>query len=680
MKIALVGNPNVGKTTLFNKLTGLNQKIGNWPGVTVDKKIGYLKGDKKVEVVDLPGIYSLTPYSPEEIVARDVLLSDDVDLIVNIVDGTNLSRNLYLTLQLLELNKPMIFVLNMADLMKKQNIVIDADKMAELLGCDVIYASVNDDAKLVATIKQEIHNDKPKFMMFNSELEKMIVEVMDKYQLNRFKAIKLLENDTRVQDEVNNHHMYSEDEEIAKERYDYIDKLIEETNYQKLPRSKSLTSKIDRIVTNKFLGFPIFFLIMFLIYYVSVTWLGSMVTDWTNDVFFGEWVIGFFNNLFDQLGVVSWLHKLIVDGIISGVGAVLGFVPQLLILFAFLSILEESGYMARVAYILDSLFSRFGLNGKIFIPMLIGSGCGVPAVMSTKTIENEFERRVAISTTTFIPCSAKLPLIALIAGALFNGASWVAPTAYFIGIASILISGIIMQKFNFLPKEESMFVMELPDYHMPRLTYVLRSVWEKGSSFVKKAGTIILLSTIILWFLSNYRLSGFMIKETSNMNHSLLANIGSLLAWIFKPLGFGTWQASVATITGLIAKENVVGTLGVVYGFAQVSENGQEIWRLLAQDFTTISAFAFLVFNLLCAPCFAAIGTIKKEMASKKWSIFAIAYQCIYAYLFAFVIYQIGTFITTGSFGIGVILAIIVLVYFIYLLCFKKVKEKKQNG
>lgn len=700
MKIGLVGNPNVGKTTLFNSLTGANQYVGNWPGVTVEKKVGKLKKKKDIEIVDLPGIYSLSPYTSEEVVSRDFLLNENVDLIINIVDVTNLERNLFLTTQLLELNIPMILALNMSDLLKKDNIKIDIKAIESSLGvkCVEISALKNKGIDELIFEVSCINNLNSKFIYFDDDIEKVLIELEKllpsklNSKFNRWYAIKLFEKDQKIISKFNIDEnkidiliqdvliKLDDDGEslINTARYlfinDNIDKFIERKNSNKV----SLSDKIDKIVTNRFLALPIFILVMWVVYYVSVSSLGTIVTDWTNDVLFGEIVPNFISNGLNMLHVSGWLKSLVLDGIVAGVGAVLGFVPQLLILFFFLSILEECGYMSRVAFIMDRIFRRFGLSGKSFIPMLIGTGCSVPGIMASRTIENEANRRMTIMTTSFIPCGAKLPIIALISGAMFGGASWIAPSCYFLGIVAVICSGVILKKTKYFKGDVSPFIMELPAYHLPSFRIVLSSMWERGSSFIKKAGSIILLCTIILWFLSNFGFVDGKLVMVKDLSKGLLANIGNMIAWIFEPLGFGNWQSAVATFTGLIAKENVVGTFGIVYGFAgEVAEDGKEIWGLLSQHFNMISAYSFLAFNLLCAPCFAAIGAIKREMNNKKWTIFAIAYQCILAYASALCIYQIATFITTGIFTVFTFIAFVIVVVFIYLL-FRK--DRGYNG
>ena len=703
--IALAGNPNCGKTTLFNALTGSNQFVGNWPGVTVEKKEGKLKGHKDVTITDLPGIYSLSPYTLEEVVARNYLINERPDAILNIVDGTNIERNLYLSTQLMELGIPVIMAVNMMDIVEKNGDKIHIDKLAKSLGCEVVEISalkgtgVQKAAEKAVVIAEKKNRNIP-VHKFASEVEAVLESIEEKLsgivpeEQKRFFAIKLLERDDKISEQVSNlpdvsaeiakiEEEMDDDTEsiITNERYVYISSIIDHC-FTRGKKDKVTTSdKIDRIVTNRFLALPIFAVIMFIVYYVSVTTVGTWATDWANDGVFGDgWslfglvdvpgvpvVIG---NLLDAVNCAPWLAGLILDGIVAGVGAVLGFVPQMLVLFIFLAFLESCGYMARVAFIMDRIFRKFGLSGKSFIPMLIGTGCGVPGVMASRTIENDRDRKMTIMTTTFIPCGAKLPIIALIAGALFGGASWVAPSAYFVGIAAIICSGIILKKTKMFSGEPAPFVMELPAYHMPTVSNVLRSMWERGWSFIKKAGTVILLSTIVVWFTSYFGwVDGqFRMLEDLELDHSILARVGSAVAWIFAPLGWGNWKSAVAAITGLVAKENVVGTFGILYGFSEVAENGTEIWGSLAGSMTAVAAYSFLVFNLLCAPCFAAMGAIKREMNNAKRFWFAIGYQTLLAYVVSLCVYQIGTLITAGTFGIGTIVAFLLVAGFVYLL------------
>lgn len=702
VKIALAGNPNSGKTTLFNALTGSNQFVGNWPGVTVEKKEGKLKGYKDVVIMDLPGIYSLSPYTLEEVVARNYLIGERPDAIINIVDGTNIERNLYLSTQIMELGIPVIMAVNMADLLEKNGDTIHTNKLAEKLGCEVVTISAlkGTGIKEAAERAVQLAGAKQAAEMkheFCAKAEEIISAAEYKLEgkvpeaQKRFFAIKLLEKDDKIASQMTAEvdvsaeikemeEAFDDDTEsiITNERYVYISSIIGECVAKSKKTELSTSDKIDRVVTNRWLALPIFAVIMWMVYYVSVTTVGAFVTDWTNDVLFGDIIPPAIENILTAINCADWLQGLILDGIVAGVGAVLGFVPQMLVLFIFLAFLESCGYMARVAFIMDRIFRKFGLSGKSFIPMLIGSGCGVPGIMASRTIENDRDRKMTIMTTTFVPCGAKLPIIALIAGALFDGASWVAPSAYFVGIAAIICSGIILKKTKMFAGDPAPFVMELPAYHMPTVGNVLRSMWERGWSFIKKAGTIILLSTIILWFLMNFGwINGsFGMLEAEELNYSILASIGSIIAPIFAPLGWGDWKMAVAAVTGLIAKENVVGTFGVLFGFAEVAEEGNEIWGQLAGSMTAAAGYSFLVFNLLCAPCFAAMGAIKREMNNGKWFAFAIGYQCLLAYVVSLVVYQIGTMITGGGFGIGTVAAIILIAGFIYLL-FRPYRESK---
>lgn len=799
MKIALAGNPNCGKTTLFNALTGSNQFVGNWPGVTVEKKEGKLKGNKEVTIMDLPGIYSLSPYTLEEVVARNYLIGERPDGILNIIDGTNLERNLYLTTQLTELGIPVVVAINMMDVVEKNGDKIDVERLSKELGCKVVQISalkgtgVKEAAE--AAVEAAARESSAPQHTFAPEVEGTLNDIAAKLEdvspsLKRFYAIKLFERDEKIVEQMEKapdveniikktEDLLDDDSEsiITNERYMYIGEMIQHCYTKKNKGGMSTSDKIDQVVTNRFLALPIFAVVMFIVYYVSVSTVGTMATDWANDGLFGDgfylfgngraeyeeaneaytletqkidaflaaateagvdaelaetdpveflaetagvqttieaededghvktltvtaadyeaaltaeepatedfgtWVPGvpvLVGNALEKLNVAGWMNSLILDGIVAGVGAVLGFVPQMLVLFIFLAFLEGCGYMARIAFIMDRIFRKFGLSGKSFIPMLIGTGCGVPGVMASRTIESDRDRKMTIMTTTFIPCGAKLPIIALIAGALFGGAAWVAPSAYFVGIAAIIVSGIILKKTSMFAGDPAPFVMELPAYHLPTVGSVLRSMWERGSSFIKKAGTIILLSTIVIWFLSNFGFTENGFGMVDDLSNGLLANVGSAVAWIFSPLGWGNWQSAVAAVTGLVAKENVVATFGQLFGFAEVAENGAEYWGTLATFFTPAAAYSFLVFNLLCAPCFAAIGAIKREMNNAKWTWFAIGYQTIFAYLVAFCVYQIGSVVSgTGSFGIGTVLAAAVVVGFIYLL-FRPYKERRK--
>ena len=789
IKIALAGNPNSGKTTLFNALTGSNQFVGNWPGVTVEKKEGKLKGHDGVQLVDLPGVYSLSPYTLEEVVSRNFLLNENPSAIINIIDGSNLERNLYLTTQLVELGIPVVVAINMMDIVRKNGDKINTAKLSKALGCTVMEISalkgeaVKELAAVAVQVAREQKGMTPQHS-FSGSVEHAIAHI-EEYALHdmpemrqRWYAIKLFERDSKVVEQLNlpkdklNHieqdiaacekEMDDDSESIiTNERYEYIASVVKSCYVKKNHGKMTVSDKIDQVVTNRWLALPIFALVMWLVYYVSVTTVGTIATDWANDGVFGDgwhfltigdaeyqqaaadyeepamvldafvsaaeeagiepdeateltaeavvyddegnveetipvtyedyqaaltveepdpadygiWVPGvpvIVENLLAKVNCAEWLQGLILDGIVGGVGAVLGFVPQMLVLFIFLAFLEGCGYMARIAFIMDRIFHKFGLSGKSFIPMLIGTGCGVPGIMASRTIENDRDRKMTIMTTTFIPCGAKLPIIALIAGALFDGAAWVATSAYFVGVAAIVVSGIILKKTKMFAGDPAPFVMELPAYHMPTIGSVLRSMWERGWSFIKKAGTIILLSSVLLWFLMGYGFgeNGF---GAVDLNDSLLAAIGNAIAWIFTPLGWGNWQSAVATVTGLIAKENVVGTFGVLLGgMEEVAENGWEIWEVMRNMFTPASAYSFLVFNLLCAPCFAAIGAIKREMNNMKWTLFAVGYQCVFAYIVALMVYQFGMMFT-GSFGIGTVAALIALIGMIYLL-FRKNK------
>lgn len=785
IKIALAGNPNSGKTTLFNALTGSNQFVGNWPGVTVEKKEGKLKGYNDVIITDLPGIYSLSPYTLEEVVARNYIINERPDVILNIIDTTNLERNLYLTTQLTEMGIPVVIAANMMDIVAKNGDKLNVSELSKALGCKVVEISALKGTGIKQAAEEAVKAAKNKtntipLHTFTGSVEHTLAHIEEAAlhtmpeEQQRFYAIKLFERDEKIvemlgiekskldhieKDIESCEKEYDDDSEsiITNERYVWIASIIGSCFTKKSKNASTTTDKIDRVVTNRWLALPIFAVIMFLIYYISVSTIGTIATDWANDGLFGDgwhlfgigssqyeqaaedyalpaaeieafeaaaaeagvepetavdltatavmyddegnieeeipvdfaayqeaaeleepdpaeygvWVPGIptlISSLLEKIGCAEWLSGLILDGIVAGVGAVLGFVPQMLVLFFLLAFLEACGYMARIAFILDRIFRKFGLSGKSFIPMLIGTGCGVPGVMASRTIENERDRRMTIMTTTFIPCGAKLPIIALIAGALFDGAWWVAPSAYFVGILAIITSGIMLKKTKMFAGDPAPFVMELPAYHMPTLGNVLRSMWERGWSFIKKAGTIILLATIFVWFTSSFGWGedGFGMVD---MNESILAKIGGIIAPIFAPLGWGHWQGAVAAITGLIAKENVVGTFGVLFGgFDEVAENGWQVWTNMQAEFTPLSAYSFLVFNLLCAPCFAAIGAIKREMNNAKWTWFAIGYQCVFAYAVSMVIFQIGKLFTGGGFGFGTIVAIALIAVFIYLL------------
>ena len=707
IKIALAGNPNCGKTTLFNDLTGSNQYVGNWPGVTVEKKEGRLKGQKDVVIQDLPGIYSLSPYTLEEVVARGYLVNEKPDAILNIIDGTNIERNLYLTTQLIELGIPVVMAVNMIDLVRKNGDKIDLKKLSAELGCQAVEisalkgeGSMKAAEMAVAAAKSGKAGELPH--VFTGSVEHAIAHIEESIQgkvddrFLRWYAVKLFERDDKVQQELKldkalvdhiDQHIADCEKEmdddaesiITNQRYAYINTVVEKA-VRKKARVEHLTvsDKIDQVVTNRIFALPIFALIMFLMYALSMGTsiadggisIGSFATDWTNDVLFGEIVPNALGGFLESVGVADWLYGLIMDGIVAGVGAVLGFVPQMLVLFFLLSILEDIGYMARVAFIMDRIFRKFGLSGKSFIPMLVGTGCGVPGVMASRTIENERDRRMTIMTTCFIPCGAKMPIIGLFAGALFGGSSLVAVSAYFIGFAAIIISGIILKKTKLFAGDPAPFVMELPAYHVPAWGNVLRATWERGWSFIKRAGTVILASTIVLWFLQGFGFEDGVFGMVEDQDNSILAAVASAIAWIFAPQGFGNWRATVASISGLIAKENVVGTLGVLYHFGgELSENGDEIWGEIANDYTAISAYSFMIFNLLCAPCFAAMGAIKREMNNGKWTAIAIGYMCLLAYCASLVVYQIGSLITGEvGFNIFTIVAVAIIVFTIYML------------
>ncbi|MGO5372700.1 ferrous iron transport protein B [Holdemanella porci] len=689
IQVALAGNPNCGKTTLFNGLTGATQYVGNWPGVTVEKKEGKYKEDKDIKITDLPGIYSLSPYTLEEVVSREYLLNENVDVVLNIIDGSNLERNLFLTTQILELGIPTVVAINMLDVIEKRKDSIDYKKLSKELGCPVLPISALKNTgikELMAEVKKVANTQSlPKNIYAGkvlNALNTIEASLPSSIEASRrfFYAIKLFERDDKIEASIKSKAEASVIETVEKSmdddsesiitdaRYTYITSVIKDC-YKKGSKEVLTTSdKIDRFVTNRVLALPIFALVMWFVYYISVTTVGTIVTDWTNDVLFGEIIPPAVDRFLDAIQCADWLHGLIVDGIIGGVGAVIGFVPQMLVLFFFLAILEDCGYMARVAFIMDRIFRKFGLSGKSFIPMLIGTGCGVPAVMASRTIESDRDRKMTIMTTTFIPCGAKMPIIGLIAGAIFHGASWVAPSAYFVGMAAVIVSGIMLKKTKLFAGDPAPFVMEMPAYHMPRVVNVLRSMWERGSSFIKKAGTIILLSTIVLWFLQGFGWEKGAFGMVDDIDHSILSSIGQTFAWIFSPLGWGDWKAAVASVTGLIAKENVVATFGQLYGFAEVAEEGNEFWGQLSASFTPLVAYSFMIFNLLCAPCFAAMGAIKREMNNTKWFWIAIGYQCGFAYICSLIVYQLGSLFNGGSFGFGTIVGFILLIGLIYLL------------
>ena len=706
IKIALAGNPNCGKTTLFNALTGSNQYVGNWPGVTVEKKEGKLKKHSDVTITDLPGIYSLSPYTIEEIVARDYLINEKPDAVLNIIDGTNLERNLYLTTQVVELGIPVVVAVNMMDIVRKNGDKINIEELSRQLACPVyeISALKGTGIKEVANAAVEAASKEPTEPQHKysgvvehalAHIEEAALHSMPDNQ-QRWYAIKIFEGDEKVLEQVKidsatlahiKNDIESAEKEldddaesiITNERYLYIASIIKSV-YTKKNKGKLTTSdKIDKIVTNRFLGLPIFAGVMALVYFISMKWIGSMGTDWVNDVLFAEWVPNLIQKGLEGR-IADWLYGLIQDGIVAGVGAVLGFVPQMIVLFLCLAFLEGCGYMSRVAFVMDRIFRNFGLSGKSFIPMLIGTGCGVPGVMASRTIENERDRRMTIMTTTFIPCSAKLPIIGLIAGACFGGSGWIATSAYFIGVAAIIVSGIMLKKTKIFSGDPAPFVMELPAYHLPTVGSVLRSTWERAWSFIKKAGTVITLATILIWFLQAFTFKGGF-QMTDDMDISILAYIGKAFCWLFVPLGWGGWKPAVASVTGLIAKENVVGTFGILYHFAgELAENGDEIWSNFAKNLNELSgghaslaAYSFLIFNLLCAPCFAAIGAIKREMNNAKWTWFAIGYQCGFAYVIALIVYQFGIAFAGAPNVIGLIAAIVLTVGILYLL-FRKNK------
>ena len=698
--IALAGNPNSGKTTLFNDLTGSSQYVGNWPGVTVEKKEGRLKGHKDVVIQDLPGIYSLSPYTLEEVVARSYLVKERPDAILNIVDGTNIERNLYLTTQLIELGIPVVVAINMMDLVRKNGDKIDIVKLGQELGCQVVemsalkgQGSMEAAKAAVAAAQEKKAGEHPHVFTGSVEhaiahIEESISGKVDSASL-RWHAIKLFERDEKELEEVQldsalkahiEAHIADCEKEldddaesiITNQRYAYISRVVERSVRKKAAKhALTASDKIDRIVTNRILALPIFVVVMWAVYTIAMggtpVSIGTMATDWTNDVLVGEWICGNLGAWMESIGCAAWLTGLVVDGIVAGVGAVIGFVPQMLVLFFLLSILEDVGYMARIAFIMDRIFRRFGLSGKSFIPMLVATGCGVPGIMASRTIENDRDRKMTIMTTGFIPCGAKMPIIGLFAGALFGGSGWIATSAYFIGVAAVIVSGIILKKTKLFAGDPAPFVMELPAYHIPSAKNVFHSTWERGWSFIKRAGTVILASSVVLWFLQGFGFVDGVFGMVEDNNASLLASVGNVVAPIFAPLGFGTWQGAVATFTGLIAKENVVSTFGVLYGFAEVAEDGAEIWSLLAGDFTALTAYSFMIFNLLCAPCFAAMGAIKREMNNAKWTWIAIGYMCGFAYVVAMIVYQLGM-LFSGHFGVGTVVALLLLAGLIYLL------------
>lgn len=715
IKIALAGNPNSGKTTLFNNLTGSRQRVGNWPGVTVEKKEGPLKGTNDVTIQDLPGIYSLSPYSLEEVVSRNYLVNEKPDAILNIIDGTNIERNLYLTTQLLELGIPVVVAVNMIDLVERNGDKIDLNRLSQELGCPVMAVSAlkGKGTKEVAAKAIEVakkHQVAPIPEIYDKTVMSALSKIESELQMQiddsmvRWYSVKVFERDERIDEFLKLtdekkakiepiikkvEETLDDDAEsiITSQRYDYIGTIVQHSVKKKGSKHElSVSDKIDKIVTNRILALPIFILVMYVVYTIAMGGtsisIGTIGTDWANDVLFGEIVPNFFGGILTSLQVNDVLYGLIMDGIIGGVGAVLGFVPQILVLFLLLSIMEDVGYMSRVAFIMDRIFRRFGLSGKSFIPMLVATGCGVPGIMASRTIEQDRDRKMTIMTTGFIPCGAKMPIIGLFAGAVFGGSSLVATSAFVIGIAAVIISGIILKKFKAFAGEPAPFVMELPAYHLPSAGNVLRATWERGWSFIKRAGTVILLSSIILWFLQGFGFTDGQFGMVEDNNTSLLANIGNAIAWIFAPIGWVgdmAWKSTVATITGLIAKEEVVNTFGVLYNFSEVSEEGNEIWTLIAQDFTPIAAYSFMIFNLLCAPCFAAMGTIRREMNNTKWTMGAIGYMCLFAYVSALIVYQlVGLAIGEVAFNFWTIVALALLIGVIYLLFRPGYKPKSE--
>ena len=710
MKIALAGNPNCGKTTLFNDLTGSNQYVGNWPGVTVEKKEGRLKGRKDIVIQDLPGIYSLSPYTLEEVVARNYLVKEKPDAILNIVDGTNIERNLYLTTQLIELGLPVVVAVNMMDLVRRNGDQIDARKLSDALGCQVVEISALKGeggvaaAELAAKMAQQKRAGELPHVFTGSvehaiaHIEESIQGMVDDRYL-RWYAVKVFERDEKVLADLNlstdlrahlEDHIVDCEKEldddaesiITNQRYAYINDLVTKAVKKKGEKHRLSTSdKIDQIVTNRILALPIFAVVMFAVYWVAMGPFGSFLTDWTNDVLGTAWLVDIPRAALEGWGVNDVVVGLICDGALAGVGAVLGFVPQMLVLFLMLAILEDIGYMARIAFIMDRIFRKFGLSGKSFIPMLVGTGCGVPGVMASRTIENERDRRMTVMTTCFIPCGAKMPIIGLIAGALFGGSGLVAASAYFIGVAAIVISGIILKKTKMFAGDPAPFVMELPAYHIPSVGNVLRAAWERGWSFIKRAGTIILASSIILWFLQGFGFVDGQFGMVEDNNSSILASIGSAICIIFAPLGFGDWQSTVAVFTGLIAKENVVSTFGVLFGVgSEVAEDDPSLWTAVAAHYTPLAAYSFMIFNLLCAPCFAAMGAIKREMNNWKWTLGAIGYMCGLAYVVSFIVYQIGSLFVGGGFGVGTVIAILAVIAIVYLLVRKNKYDEEHLG
>ena len=710
IRIALAGNPNCGKTTMFNNLTGSNQYVGNWPGVTVEKKEGKLKGKKDIIITDLPGIYSLSPYTLEEVVSRDYLINERPDAIINLVDATNLERNLYLTTQLLELGIPVIIALNMMDLAVKSGDKIDEKKLAAAFGCEVVATSALKGEGLTEVVDRAVRLANARTIQvpkheFSREVEGWLADIADLLpnsvpdHLARWYSIKLFEQDEkvlgttplsadsskRIVEIVKDAEKQMDDDAesiITNERYEYISKIITGC-LKKNRKGMTVSDKIDRIVTNRILALPIFVAVMFVVYYVSVTSLGTIVTDFTNDTLFGAWIQPAVQGLMETAGASEWLVSLVVDGIIGGLAAPIGFAPQMAILFLFLSVLEDCGYMARVAFIMDRIFRRFGLSGKSFIPLLISSGCGVPAIMATKTIEDDKNRRMTIMTSTFVPCGAKLPVIALVAGAIMGGAWWMAPSMYFIGIASVIVSCIILKKTKMFAGDPSPFVIELPQYHVPSVKTVLLHVWERVWSFLKKAGTILFLCCMVMWFLATFGVENGAFGMVEDMEASFLAIIGTFLAPIFAPLGFGSWQAVASSLSGFVAKEGIVSTMGVLANMAEATETDAALWQYVMTDFfhgSALAGFTFLTFNLLDSPCLAAISTMAKEMGNKRWTAFAVIFQNVFAYAVCLMIYQLGSFAMGGGFGIGTAAAVIVLAVTLYLLFRPAPKADKKTG
>ncbi len=706
IRIALAGNPNTGKTTLFNLLTGSNQYVGNWPGVTVEKKEGKLKGHKDVIITDLPGIYSLSPYTSEEVVARNYLLDDKPDAIINIIDGTNLERNLYLTTQLTELGIPVVLAVNMMDVVSKSGNVLDLSNLSKAVGAEAVEISAlkNQGIKELTAKAMEVTKKKSSLKpghSFDADVEKALASIESHLtnvdsNVKKWYAVKLFERDEKIREKLSlsssalasvekivseTEAKMDDDAEsiITGERYNYISSVIDSCFKKRVKQKETISDRIDKIVTSRIFGLPIFAAVMFAVYYLSIITIGTLMTDWVNDVLFVEIIPPAVESFLTSIGTADWLMGLILDGIIAGVGAVLGFLPQMIVLFICLALLESCGYMARIAFVMDRIFRKFGLSGKSFIPILVGTGCSVPGIMASRTIENERDKRITIMTTSFMPCGAKLPIIAMIAGALFDNAAWVAPSAYFVGIAAIIVSGIILKKTKLFEGDPSPFVIELPAYHLPTFGNVFRSVRERSWGFIRKAGTVIFLASIVIWFLSNFGIVDGSFGMVEDLSQGFLANIGNAIAWIFAPLGFGKWKAAVATVTGLVAKEVVVTNFGILYGFGEVSETGEEIWGLLREDFTLISAYTFLVFNLLCAPCFAAIGAIRREMNSNRWTWYALGYQTLFAYGVSLIVYQLGGLILGEvSFNIFTVIALLVLGYLIYLLV-RPSKEEAKN-